>query len=290
MERILTFIAVVEGNGFTAAARKCNVSTAAISRQISMLESELQTELLLRTTRQVTLTEIGAQYYQQCKKILGELKDAELAITSSQQEAIGTLNITSSRYFAMNYLIPHLYEFINLNPKLQIRFELAERFPNLAKEEIDILFGVSMESDDKGLVRRRVATTRYILCGSPLYFKKNGMPKIPSDLTKHRYITHAMRKPDNVLVFTTGQEIHVNPILWLNDCYAMRECAIQHMGIIKMHDYIVKDALKNQQLIEVLHEYQEPQQPVYLYYQQSRYLQPKIRRFIDFYLSKMENG
>src|SRR5579862_2821989 len=147
LEHILTFISVVEENGFAAAARKQGISTAAISRQISRLESELNAELLLRTTRQISLTEIGAHYYQQCKKTLTELKEAELAITSSQKEATGVINITSTRYFTSNYLIPHLSQFMQENPNLRVRFELAERFPDLALEGIDILFGVSIESD-----------------------------------------------------------------------------------------------------------------------------------------------
>ena len=91
-----------------------------------------------------------------------------------------------------------------------------------------------------------------------------------------------MRKPDNVVMFKDNKEIIVQPILWLNDSRAMRECAILGIGIVKLHDYIATDALQDGRLIEVLSEFQEPQLPVYLYYQQSRYLQPKIRKFIDF--------
>lgn len=282
-ERISGFISVVEENGFAAAARKKGVSTAAISRQITALEHELHVQLLNRTTRQLSLTEIGKAYYQQCKKVLKELQEAESAITKSRNEATGTLHIMANRYFAITYLVPKLSEFMNLNPQAQVHFQLAERFPNLEKEGIDILFGVSIEGSDE-LVHRRVTSTRYVLCASPNYLAKYGIPKQPSELIKHKYITHSIRKPNDIISFKEGKEIHVNPSLHLNDSYAMRECALRDMGIVNLHDYMVADAIKEGQLIEILREYQESDKNVYLYYQQSRYLQPKIRRFIDFYL------
>lgn len=282
LERINAFISVVEQNGFAAAARKEGVSTAAISRQVARLESDLKAELLRRTTRRISLTEIGSEYYHHSKKALAELAEAEMAISDSRGEPTGILNVTSNRYFALKYLLPRLPEFMALNPKLRVKVELAERFPDLTEENIDLIFGVSMEGPAE-LVRRRVATTRYILCASPVYLEKYGKPRVPADLSKHHYISHSMRKPDNVVTFKSHMEIYVEPILWLNDSRAMCECAIQGMGIVRLHDYIVADALEDGSLVEILPEFCEGEQPVYLYYQQSRYLQPKIRRFIDFF-------
>lgn len=282
LERIHAFISVVEQNGFAAAARINGVSTAAISRQVSRLESDLKAELLQRTTRQISLTEIGTEYYQHCKKALGDLAEAEMAISDSQGDPTGILSVTSSRYFAIKYLIPQLPEFMALNPKLRVKVELAERFPDLMEENIDLIFGVSMEGPS-ALVRRRVATTRYVLCASPVYLEKYGEPHTPADLSKHHYITHSMRQPDNVVIFKDNKKIYVEPILWLNDSRAMRGCAIQDMGIVQLHDYIVAEALEDGSLVEILSEFGEREQSVYLYYQQSRYLQAKIRRFIDFY-------
>ena len=111
-DRIATFISVVEENGFAAAARKKGVSTAAMSRQVTALEHELGTQLLQRTTRQISLTEIGDEYYQQCKKTLNELYDVEIAIAKSKNEATGILHIMANRYFAITYLLPKLPEFM----------------------------------------------------------------------------------------------------------------------------------------------------------------------------------
>lgn len=284
LERIAAFISVIDENGFAAAARKKGISTAAVSRQIAALERELNAELLHRTTRKVVLTEIGEEYYEQCKKSLSELQDAEMAILASKNEATGVLHVMANRYFAIRHILPRLPEFMSLNPNLRIHFQLAERFPNLEKDGIDILFGVSVEGADE-LVRRRITTTRYVLCASPEYLKKHKMPQIPADLIKHHYITHSIRRPDNIISFKNETEIHVTPILFLNDSHAMLECALQGIGIVNLHDYMVTDALQDGRLVEVLREFQEPQKNIYLYYRSSRYLQPKIRRFIDFFIA-----
>lgn len=282
LDQILAFISVIEENGFAAAARKQQISTPAISRQISRLEADLKVQLIKRTTRKLSLTEIGAQYYNHAKKALDGLLEAEKTISESQAEATGILSVMSNRFYAMHYILPRLPEFMHANPQLRVKIELAERFPDLSQEGIDLLFGVSMDGTPD-LVRKRVASTRYVFCAAPHYLEEYGVPHTPADLRKHRYIAHAMRQPDNVLRFKGNQTILLEPILWLNDSRAMCDCAIAGMGIVKLHNYIVTDALRDGQLIELLPEYKEPEQSIYLYYEKSRYLQPKIRRFIDFY-------
>src|SRR5689334_5110507 len=133
LERIDAFIKVVEENGFSAAAKKQQISTAAISRLISRLESDLNVQLLKRTTRQLVLTDIGVLYYQQCKNAIAGLKEAENLIANNQSQATGSLSIVSNRYFAMTYLIPRLADFMAANINLQITVDLAERFPDFDK-------------------------------------------------------------------------------------------------------------------------------------------------------------
>jgi DNA-binding transcriptional LysR family regulator len=282
LECINTFIAVVEENSFVRAAKKQRVSTAAVSRQITALEHALGVLLLNRTTRRLALTEMGMEYFQQCKKTLSELQAAEEAVLGSQKEATGVIHVMSTPYFAEKFILPRIELFMQQNPKLRIKLEVAERFPDLSTETIDLIFGISIEGPP-GLKQRKVMTTRYVLCASPDYLQKRGMPKTPADLTKHKYITHQMRVPDNVIAFDKNQEVYVEPTLWLNDSRLMRDCAIQGLGVVRLHDYFVNDALLNKKLIEILPQYNRTELPVFLYYQQSRYLLPKIRKFIDFF-------
>jgi DNA-binding transcriptional LysR family regulator len=287
LEQIEAFLTIIQENSFAAAARKQGISTAAISRQISRLEADLGVQLLERTTRQIALTEVGAQYYQYAKRALNELTDAQALIQGSQIEPSGSLKMTSNRYFANKYLIPHLAEFIKRYPKLILNLELAERFPDFNEENIDILFGVSLEGPPD-LVRKRIMTTRYVLCASKGYLKKFGTPSSPEELSQHCYITHSMRKPD-IIQFRHEKKICVKPMLYLNDCQVMLECALRGIGIVMLHDYIVRDVIHQGLLIEILSEYQEPEKPVYLYYQHQRYLQPKIRHCIDFFTQKIQS-
>ncbi len=284
LECITTFITVIEANSFAHAAKKLRLSTAAVSRQITALEAALGAQLLQRTTRRLSLTEVGREYYQQCKKTLLEFLAAEEAVLGSQQEASGLLHVLCNRYFAQEFILPRLDSFMQQNPKLRIKLEVAERFPDLMHEGIDLLVGISMEGPSS-LKRRKIATTRYVLCASPGYLKKYGTPKSPTDLIQHRYITHGMRVPDNAIKFNEQIEVFLEPILWLNDSRAMCDCAIQGLGIVRLHDYIVNTALESKKLIEVLPTFNREQVPVYLYYQQSRYLQPKVRKFIDYFCS-----
>ncbi len=281
---IVTFIKVVESNSFAKAAKELRFSTAAVSRQVTALEQFLGAQLIHRTTRRLSLTDIGVEYYQQCKKALAQFNAANELVLGSKDEASGLLHVLSNRYFAQTFILPHLKTFMEQNPNVRIKLEVAERFPDLMEEGIDIIFGISMEGPAT-LKRRQVATTRYVLCASKAYLKKHGVPKTLHDLTKHHYITHSMRAPDNVITFNETEEIYLDPMLWLNDSRAMLECALAGLGIVRLHDYIVKDALENKSLIEILPEYHQTKIPVYLYYQPSKYLQAKIRKFIDHFIN-----
>ncbi len=284
LTQIATFITVVEEQSFVAAAKKQGLSTAAISRQIAQLEANLKTHLLQRSTRRVALTEMGLQYYHHVKKTVTELHEAELAIVNSQSEASGLLHINTGRYYATEYLLPRLPEFMRQNPKLKIKLEFAERFSDIARESIDIIFGSSLAHPPE-MKRRRVGSTYFVLCASKDYLAQYGTPQEPLDLKQHRFITHSGRNPDNQITFKNHHPVFVEPILWLNESYTLCECAINGMGIVKLHYYIAAKALQEGQLVEILPSFREPEKSVYLYYQPSRYLQPKIRRFIDFYLS-----
>lgn len=280
------FITVVEENGFAAAARKMKQSTAAISRQVGRLETQLGVELLYRTTRKLLLTDIGKEYYQRSKKAIEDLTEAEAAINLSREEATGILNISTVRFFAEEYLLSSLNQFMQENPKLQVNIQSQERLPDLLHEDIDLIFGMSLDAPPE-YVRKRISTTRYVLCASPDYLKQYGNPKKITELTKHRFIGHTSRRQDNILIFNGDKEIMIKRVLWLNDTYIMRKCAEQGLGLVRLHDYMVKEAFEAGRLVEVLPEFCGPSVNIYFYYLQTRYLQPKIRRFIDFFASRI---
>jgi DNA-binding transcriptional LysR family regulator len=173
-----------------------------------------------------------------------------------------------------------------LYPDLKIDLELADRFPDLEKDNIDILCGIEYEGPDH-YVRKKIFSANHILCASPDYLAKFGTPKKPEDLKRHRYITHSSRSPDNLLVFSDNKEIYLDFHLRLNDARIMLECALQGLGFIKIFNYHIEEAIRSGALIEILKPYREPEKSIYIYYQQQKFLPKKIRLFLDFLYQKI---
>jgi DNA-binding transcriptional LysR family regulator len=288
-DAVQTLICVVEQGGFSAAARIKKISTAAISRQIAQLEYELGVKLLHRTTRQIRLTEAGQLYLSHCRQALSALSEAENALIASQKNVSGCLNVSCNRYFAHHYLIPKLPQFLTKYPQLKLTFDLAERMPDLASEAIDIIFGVTMPGK-LDYICRGITKTRYVLCATPKYLSQQGNPTQVHDLYQHRYITHSMREPVDVIQFRQDQRLEIDPYLTFNDSGAMLMAALEGLGIVYLHDYVVKDALKRGDLIELLPEASLVDQTVYMYWQKQRYLQPKIRAFVDYFVDNAPNN
>ena len=277
---------IVEEGSIVQAAKSLKITKAAASKQLIDLESSLNTQLLHRTTRSLNLTDAGQSFYQSAKKIFMTISEAESVITRTREKPSGVLRVTSHRYFGERYIVSHLKEFINLYPDLKIDLELADRFPDLEKENIDVLCGVGHEGPDY-LVRKKVLSTYHILCASPRYLKKYGIPKTPNDLKQHRYITHSFRNPDNLLVFSNHKEIYLDYHVRVNDAQAMLKCALQGLGIAKIFNYFVEELIRKGELIELLPKYREPQKSLYVFYQQHKFIQPKIRLFLDFLYEKI---
>lgn len=278
---IHTFCKVVQYANFSAAAKVLNVSAAAVSKQISLLETTLGVMLLHRTTRQVTLTEIGESYYREAQNVLLALDKANGVVDVAKKEPVGLLRVKSSRYFAEHYIIPRLQEYRDNYPQVIIDLQIAEHIPHLLEEDLDIVYGMSAQVASNS-VQKKITSTRYVLCASPEYIEAQGMPKLPADLLRHCYITHTMRTPNDVWIFPSGETVYLVPSLYLNDAQAMLDCAIRGVGIAALHHYLVADALDRGELVEVLANYRMPHIPVFLYYHPGRYMQPKVKTWVEF--------
>jgi len=286
IDRMLTFVEVVDSGSFRQAASKLKISTAAVSKQIALLENEFGGELLKRTTRKLVLTDTGMTLYNQCKRLMSELYEIEALASDIQKEPSGKLKVVIAPYFARLFMIPYLQEFYDRYPKLILDLSLEERIPDFEKEDVDLLIGMSI-SGPLSSIQRKIAMTRYVLCASPRYLKLHGTPKKPSDLKNHKYITHSIRRPNNVIQLTDNKEIEVKPCLFVNDSRAMVDAALQDLGIINAHEYAARDALAKKKLVELLPSFSKKTTPIYVCYRQSARLPSKIRVFIDFVLEKM---
>lgn len=284
--QIKTFILVSELESLAAAARTLGISAAAVSKQLTRLEEELGVQLLVRSTRKLEFTEVGVSYCLQCKRILEEVEAASDLISQNQVVPNGVLKVVSGRHFAATYIVPHVNEFLTKYPKIELNLELAERIPDFNTEAIDVIIGMSISANEEA-IQKRIGATSYSLCASPKYLKQFGTPKKPGDLKHHRYITHSMRKPDNELVFNNKESITVTPFIRVNDAETMLNFALDGLGIVKLHHYVVKKHIEQGVLRELLCFYNTSEVPIYVAYPQRRFVTSKVRCFIDFITEKM---
>lgn len=288
LKQLITFVEVVNRNGFAAAARQLKMTPAAISKQIASLEGDLGVELLKRSTRRIDLTDEGAIYFERAKSILESIEQADAEISLSREEPAGILRILCGPHFGAQYVIPHLKEFLKKYPRLRLDIEFSQTIPDLEKEKIDLILGLS-SSIPMNCVLRRLIFARNILCASPAYLKKYGVPKKPSDLNNHRIIVHARSKPNNEILFKNGDKVYFEPILFFNDTRAMKACALEGIGIVQLHDYIVEEEIGKNTLVEILDRFVEKKKsiPIYAAYLQTGHVHIKVRRFLDFILEKI---
>lgn len=281
-----TFICIVENRNIVKAANALGVTKAAVSKQLIDLENHFKTQLFQRTTRKLKLTDIGKLFYESAKNVFSAVNVAESVFHHTQEVPSGLLRITSHRNFGEQYIVNYLNNFLHLYPHIQIDLELADRFPDLEKENIDILCGVAHEGPEH-LVRRKITSGQPILCAAPSYLSKFGTPNKPDDLTSHRYITHSFRNPEDILMFNNDKQIHLDYYMRLNDSRAMMKCAIQGLGFIKIFSYFAEEHIKQGTLVEILKKYREKQKAIYIFYQQQKFLPVKIRVFLDFLYEKV---
>lgn len=286
LSHIHTFVQVVTTKSFVRAAEELHITTAAVSKQISTLEQELGVQLLFRTTRTVNMTDYGVKYYEHCQQILREV-DAMNAAVSYWKEPEGLLRITTSTYFGNTMLLPHMKEFIELYPKIRLDIEFNERIPDLYEENIDVVVGMTVSADEN-IVQKRIGNTRYALCAAPAYLAKTGTPKSIEDLNKLHFLTHAIRKPDNVITLGKDNSLTIDPIVRFNDSRALLNGLESGLGAAMILEHIVRDAIKAGTLVELFPEQFQSQQPVYIAYRHFRFIPKKIRCFVDFFVQKIE--
>lgn len=281
LEQLHTFKQVVEFNGFSAAANQLDISKVAVSKQIAQLEQALKTKLFDRNARKLSLTQSGTLLYQHALQLLESANELEEIFARQHKEPEGLLRIMVTPHFSEFFLVPHLNQFMSLYPKIQLELILEERFPHLEAEKIDLFIGSSMPGYDN-LVRKKIGTTRYIFCASPGYLQQQGVPLLPKDLSSHRYLNHTMRVPNHIISFTKDQSLMVKPVLQINNTQALLQCAIHGVGLVKLHEYVVREAIQKGQLIEVLDKHGENDVPIYLFYTYQKFIPNKIKIMLSF--------
>lgn len=285
LERMAIFARVVEARSFSAAARRLGMSKSLVSKHVTRLEQSLGARLLNRTTRTMSVTEIGAVFYEHCARILEEMEEAKLAVGRLHSEPRGTLRMSASVAFGTLHVAPALPAFLARHPALSIDMTITDRFVDLADEGYDVALRIAKDPG-QNLVARRLAPVNRKVCATPEYFAAHGIPRTPIDLVGHNCLTYTylhqwrFRGPDGELsVPATGN-------LTLNDDEALWQAVLGGLGLALLPTFIVGTDLQAGRLQSVLSEYIALERDIFAVYLPNRHLSPKVRVFIDFLVER----
>ncbi|KXO13857.1 Transcriptional regulator, LysR family, in formaldehyde detoxification operon [Moritella sp. JT01] len=277
------FVAVAETESFTAAAKRLGISTAQVSRQVSALEERLSAKLFYRTTRKVSVTEVGGIYYQHCRQVMDGLADAERAITNLQSTPKGKLKITAPITYGERSVAPLVNDFVTQYPELEVQLVLSNQQIDLIDEGFDLAIRLG-QLGDSSMIGKRLATRKQYVCAAPEYLSAFGAPHTLSELDRHNCLS-------GTLDYWRFQEkgkarnIRVKGNFSCNSGPVLVDAALKGVGIVQLPDYYVQEYINQGQLIELLPNYREPDDAVWALYPQNRHLSPKVRMLVD-YLAK----
>ncbi|RJG06982.1 LysR family transcriptional regulator [Noviherbaspirillum cavernae] len=289
MERLaemMTFAKVVETKSFSSAAHMLNTSKSLVSKQVSSLESALGVRLLNRTTRRMSLTEIGAAYYEHCVRISHEIDAATQTVTQLQAEPRGVLRITSPVIFASLHLAPALRTFLQRHENVEVELNASDRMVDIVDEGYDLAIRIT-DHPAPAMVARKIAPVRWVTVASPEYLARHGTPHTPQDLLNHQCLLYqGIPAPrSGGWHYRIGNKEVVLPISGkcrVNNSEVLLQLALDGMGIVLFPTYILGRYLKSGRLKVILPDSEaNPDTSLYATYMPNRYMQPKVRAFID---------
>lgn len=289
LARMMTFAKVVETRSFSAAAVALATSKSLVSKQVSSLESALGVKLLNRTTRSMSLTEAGAAYYEHCQRIAHEIDAAAQTVTQLQAEPRGVLRLTSPVIFASLHLAPALQSFCQRYDKVEVELYASDRPVDLVDERYDLAIRITSHPP-QNLVARPIAPVRWMTCASPAYLEKYGTPKTPQDLEKHQCLSYQGEPIQGSWRYLVGgKEVspRLNSRFRVNNTDVLLHLALDGMGIVMNPTYVLGEHLRAGRLLPLLSEYEcNPGMSLQMLYLPNRYMQPKVRAFIDHLLAQ----
>lgn len=277
-------LAVVDAGSLSGAARRLAMPLPTVSRKVAELETHLNTRLLLRTTRQLSLTEAGASYVAACRRILEEIGEAERIATGEYTAPKGELVVTGPVVFGRLHIVPVVAEFLAQYPEIDVKLVLTDRVVHMMDEQIDVAVRIG-QLPDSTMVAMNVGAVRRVVCASPAYLASHGAPATPQDLAGHNCISFEVLESKRAWVFGSGKKelsVPVRSRLAVNTAEAAIAAAMLGVGLVRVLSYQVADAMKRQALDVVLQTYESAPLPVNLVHKGQTPLPLKLRAFLDF--------
>lgn len=276
------FVKVAEATSFAKAARQLHMSPPSVTRTIAALESAVGARFFVRTTRSVTLTEAGQRYFEDCRRILSDLREADAAAAGSFSRPVGTLTVTASVLFGRLYVAPIITDYLDAHPAVSVNALLLDRVTNLVEEGIDVAVRIG-HLPMSNLTAVRVGTVRRIICGAPGYLRRFGVPELPADLTRHRIIAAIGAGASSEWRFGTdgGTRIQITPRLTCNANDAAIEATARGWGLTRILSYQVAPLIAAGELTPVLTDQEEAPLPIHIVHPEGRRATAKVRAFVQ---------
>lgn len=286
---INVFVAVVDVGGFAGAARKLGISPPAVTRAIGELEAHLGARLLTRTTRVVRVTEAGARYVEDCRRILAELAEADESVSGLHGAPRGRLTVTAPVLFGTLHVTPVVTEFLQRYPEVTAACWFMDRVVNLTDEGVDVAVRIG-ELPDSSLQAVRVGSVRRVICAAPSYLEAHGEPQQPEDLPGHTLISANAVTPAPEWRFKVDGEtrsVRVVPRMLTTTNDSAIAAAVGGFGLTRLMSYQVDELVRRGQLRRVLERFELAPLPVHLVHREGRHASHKARAFIDLALERL---
>ncbi|MEJ1160221.1 LysR family transcriptional regulator [Prosthecomicrobium sp. N25] len=282
--RMQAFIGVVEAGGFSAAARRMAKSKALVSKYVKDLEDELGVRLLNRTTRQLSLTEVGQAYYREATEILQRIEDLADSVRDTHREPRGLLRVSAPRSFGDAELGEAIMEFLVAQPEIMVDLRLDDRFVDLVEEGFDVAIRIT-ELADSSLIARRLADFRNVLTAAPAVLAQHGTPKTPQDLAGLPCIVDTNYRGRHNWAFRVDGEraiVTVSPRVEVNSPEVARSAALAGLGFARLPWFTAREEIASGRLVPLLEAYETNAAGIYAVYPHRRHLSGKVRVFVDF--------
>lgn len=281
-------VRIADTGGFAEAARQMNYSPPAVTRAIAGLEDLIGARLFTRTTRSVKLTETGQRYVDDCRRIIAAIEEAEASAAGSFAKPTGLLTITASELFGQNYMVEIMTDFLDTYPDMTGRMLFLDRVTNLVDEGIDVAIRIG-HLPDSSYSAVKVGMARRVICGSPDYFERHGIPQHPTDLHSHRLI--AATSAWTSLEWRFGGDgktiINVKPAVYCNSNAGAIAAARSGWGLTRVLSYQVGPDLLAGSLQIALEEFEMEPMPIHIVHPEGRNAPAKVRAFIDFAVPRL---
>lgn len=283
-EAMRTLLAAVDGGSLSAASRRLRVPLPTVSRRVSDLEAHLRTQLVVRTSRRLLLTDAGRGYVAACRQILEELDDAERLASGEYRTPRGALLVTAPVLFGRLHVQPVVLDFLAVYPEISLRLMLSDATIDIVEERVDLALRIGA-LPDSGLVARRLGEVRWIVCASPDYLGRRGTPTTPHDLVDHDCIGFDRLGGDSAWPFAIDgrtHEVAIRPRFSVSTASGALDAALAGAGVVRVLSYQASAALADGWLVKLLDRWETAPLPVHLLHNPQPILPLKLRALIDF--------